>query len=117
MPLSRRHFLSMAPTAAAAACIAPASVNSAPPRVVRPPRLRPGSTVGLISPGGAIFEPGDLDYVRETLATLELRTRLGGRSRVGLPNASTSFASRSTRSRVASGTTDAEPESSPDPGL
>ena len=40
---------------------------------VKPPRLRPGSIVGLINPAGATFDRADVDFTRETLEALGLR--------------------------------------------
>lgn len=45
--------------------------------LVRPPRLQPGSTLGLVSPAGATFFAGDLEEVETTLAGLGFRTRRG----------------------------------------
>jgi len=40
---------------------------------LKPPRLRPGNTVGLINPAGATFDRADVDFTRETLEALGLR--------------------------------------------
>lgn len=45
--------------------------------VVRPPRLKPGDTVGLVDPAGASFERASIDIVVETMAALGLKARLG----------------------------------------
>lgn len=46
--------------------------------LVRPPRLRPGDTVGLVNPAGATWSPLDVDIVRETFEALGLKVRVGG---------------------------------------
>ncbi len=52
----------------------PAAAQSAP---TRPPRLRPGDTVGLIQPAGFIADPFDLNLAVETLRAMGLVPRLG----------------------------------------
>ncbi len=42
------------------------------PSPVRAPRLRPGDTVGLVSPAGVTTDPADLDRARATFAALGL---------------------------------------------
>lgn len=57
---------------------APAAGTTASPRqVVRPGRLRPGDTVGLIDPASATWEPVDIEIVVESLAALGLKARKG----------------------------------------
>jgi len=45
--------------------------------ILKPPRLRPGNTVGLINPAGATFHPDDVNIARETLAALGLKMKTG----------------------------------------
>lgn len=45
--------------------------------LLKPPRLRPGDRVGLVSPGGIIADPGELQDVKDTLTSLGLHVRLG----------------------------------------
>lgn len=47
------------------------------PNPLKPPRLREGDTVGLVSPGGAIFEPSDIQEVEDILRNFGLRTIRG----------------------------------------
>jgi len=58
-----------------------AGAGSSSPRApiapLKPPRLRPGDTVGLINPAGATFFSWDLVVVEESLAALGLRTVRG----------------------------------------
>lgn len=77
---TRRTFLKRAAQAALAAPLAGAAARTAPrtsgpPH--KPPRLKPGDTVGLVSPAGALYEPTELALVQEVLAALELKARPG----------------------------------------
>lgn len=47
------------------------------PRTVRPGRLRPGDTIGLINPAGAVWEPVNIEIVVESLAALGFKSKLG----------------------------------------
>jgi muramoyltetrapeptide carboxypeptidase len=46
-------------------------------RTVRPGRLRPGDTVGLVNPAGAVWEPVNVEIVAESLAALGFKTKRG----------------------------------------
>jgi muramoyltetrapeptide carboxypeptidase len=52
-------------------------LESAGPRTVRPGRLRPGDTVGLVNPAGAVWEPVRIEIVAESLAALGFKTKRG----------------------------------------
>ncbi len=45
--------------------------------VVRPPRLRPGDTVGLVNPAGATWSTIDIDIVRESFEAMGLKVKVG----------------------------------------
>jgi muramoyltetrapeptide carboxypeptidase len=45
--------------------------------VVRPPRLRPGDIVGVVTPATATFQRLELDIVRDSLAALGFTVRVG----------------------------------------
>ncbi|HKH43202.1 MAG TPA: LD-carboxypeptidase [Thermoanaerobaculia bacterium] len=47
------------------------------PRTIRPGRLRPGDTVGLVDPASAIWEPMNVEIVEESLAALGFKTKRG----------------------------------------
>ncbi|MBV2148799.1 LD-carboxypeptidase [Sphingobium sp. AS12] len=47
----------------------------APLKLVKPPRLRPGDTVGLIEPAGFTDDGFDLDLVRETMLAMGLKPK------------------------------------------
>ena len=83
---SRRQFLELAsvagiglPTLLGAQSPSPKTAvpAKATRRMVKPPRLKPGDTVGLIDPAGATFETLPLDIIVESLAALGLKARLG----------------------------------------
>ncbi len=46
-------------------------------RTVRPGRLRPGDTVGLVNPAGVVWEPVNIEIVEESLAALGFKARRG----------------------------------------
>ena len=45
--------------------------------MVRPPRLAPGATIGIVSPAGITWDPDRLKIFQESLAALGLETRVG----------------------------------------
>ncbi len=45
--------------------------------MVKPPRLRPGDTIGLVSPAGPMHAPDELTRAREQVALLGLRSVIG----------------------------------------
>jgi muramoyltetrapeptide carboxypeptidase len=47
------------------------------PRTIRPGRLRPGDTIGLVNPAGAVWEPVNIEIVTESLAALGFKTKRG----------------------------------------
>lgn len=53
------------------------ALGSDKPRTVRPGRLRPGDTVGLVNPAGAVWEPVQIEIVAESLAALGFKAKLG----------------------------------------
>jgi len=74
----RREFLQAATLTGLAVGASPwAAWGSGSSRGVKPARLRPGDTVGLIHPAGATFLRQDLEIVMEALEALGLRGKLG----------------------------------------
>ena len=70
---SRRDFLAIGGVATAAL----ATRLTAQVAPVRPARLKPGDTIGLINPAGATYNGVDLDIVRETFEALGLKVKVG----------------------------------------
>src|SRR5262245_31283192 len=69
MRLSRRHFV--------AASLSPAFAQTAVPELIRPRALRPGSTVGLITPSTYVSDPDRLALVERTLKFFDLKPKFG----------------------------------------
>ena len=78
MSITRRQTLQLlgAALVASQAPLANASMSD-PEAPLKPPRLKVGDTVGLISPAGATFYPDDDNYAAETLAALGLKMKTG----------------------------------------
>ena len=82
--MERRDFLrraSIAPafmglTGSPADHVLPAAQAGSRPRV-RPRALRPGDTVGIITPATATYQQVELDIVRESLEGLGLKVKVG----------------------------------------
>lgn len=80
--MQRRRFLKMAGLAAlatpavAAAPVMRSVSDPSPVSVLKPARLAPGSTVGLVSPAGALPDRFNLDLVRRRLDGLGLRVKV-----------------------------------------
>ncbi|MFC4592707.1 MULTISPECIES: S66 peptidase family protein [Sphingobium] len=51
------------------------AAKSPSPGLIKPPRLRPGDTVGLIEPAGFTDDAFDLDLVKETIAAMGLKPK------------------------------------------
>lgn len=80
MKISRRGFCALAGLAAPFALAHRAhsvTGDPSPDTLLKPPRLRRGDTVGLISPGGAIFRPSTIRSVQRTLNRIGLNSVLG----------------------------------------
>ncbi len=71
--LSRRHFLQLAITASA---LAPLQATKASIRVIKPPRLKSGMVVGIISPASATFIKEELGIVLDAVRGLGLVPQL-----------------------------------------
>ena len=81
MDVSRRQALAGAAALALASALPrPLSALSsagARPRTVRPARLRPGDTVGLVDPASALWEPMNVEVVAESLSALGFKAKRG----------------------------------------
>lgn len=79
---SRRAFLRTG-AAGLAALFAPrrglaaADASPADPPLIKPPRLRPGDTIGLINPVSVDLHPTDVELVSRTLEGLGVRVKCG----------------------------------------
>jgi muramoyltetrapeptide carboxypeptidase len=67
-------MLSIAPGITHTAPFAPAA---APLPLLKPKRLQPGDTVGIVSPASATFQPVDVQIAQESLEALGLTVKLG----------------------------------------
>ena len=77
-PQGRRVFMKTVGSLALASGLASAAFSSpASGRTIRPARLRPGDTVGLVNPAGATFQSADVDVVKEIVAALGLKFKTG----------------------------------------
>lgn len=79
MTMKRRNFISTIGSVLGAATITPALAAGAPsaPALIRPPRLRPGDTVGLISPSTPVTDPDLLQKAARTIEYFGWRAKWG----------------------------------------
>lgn len=70
--LDRRALIAAFGASLVAAKAPPAAPS---PALVRPPRLRPGDTVGLVEPAGFTDDAFDLDLVKETIVAMGLKPK------------------------------------------
>lgn len=75
MALPRRRFITSSLAGAAAAAAVPAAAAAPAQPLLRAPRLKPGDTLALINPSGAIYERGPYRYATEALQALGFRVR------------------------------------------
>lgn len=75
----RRQFLKGLTSLAAATAIFPGKLygNNQITHIVKPPRLQPGDTVGLIAPASGAFEPATIREGVETLQSLGFKVKTG----------------------------------------
>lgn len=78
MNQSRRTFLHLASSASLLPFLGLErnGAEASPLPIVKPKRLEPGDTVGLVSPASITFDPVLIDIVREILTALELKMKL-----------------------------------------
>jgi muramoyltetrapeptide carboxypeptidase len=83
--LSRRRLARMLAMGGAASALAPALARPAAPRdseaVIKPRRLAPGDTLGLVLPSSLAFEASTIDLAREQLEAVGFRVRVGAHAR------------------------------------
>lgn len=71
--MRRRQVMAGLGLGTAAAWLTPPGRTLTASAPIRPPRLRPGDGVGIISPAGATFEPAQLDIVVDAVTGLGLK--------------------------------------------
>ncbi|MEA2238139.1 MAG: muramoyltetrapeptide carboxypeptidase [Thermoanaerobaculia bacterium] len=74
--LNRRDFAKLSVTAAALAATTK-SVSAATPSVIKPKRLSPGDTVGLVLPASAAFEADEIQFAKEQMEALGFKVVIG----------------------------------------
>lgn len=72
--ISRRHFLTALATVG---LVQPGLAANGRP-LIRPPRVRPGDTVALVSPATAAFETQPMEIMVDAFRALDLKVTLGG---------------------------------------
>lgn len=78
--LSRREFIetvSAIGTAGVVTAAFPKNAESKPVPIIKPPRLQPGDTLGVIAPGSPVFEPGEIREGVRALEALGFRVKIG----------------------------------------
>lgn len=76
---SRRRFIGALTSLLTATTFIPGAIltKNRPDQIIKPPRLQPGDTVGLIAPASAAFEPATIREGVETLQSLGFRVKVG----------------------------------------
>src|SRR5216684_3004916 len=76
--LNRRDFAKLSLTAAAAAATSP-RINAATPsrQTIKPKRLTPGDTVGLVLPASAAFEADEIQFAKEQMEAIGFKVVIG----------------------------------------
>jgi muramoyltetrapeptide carboxypeptidase len=76
--LNRRDFARLSVTAAAVAATSPRIAAAAPrPNVIKPKRLAPGDTVGLVLPASAAFEADEIEFAKEQMEAIGFKVVIG----------------------------------------
>jgi muramoyltetrapeptide carboxypeptidase len=74
MSISRRHFLRNTALLGAAA---PLLTSATPPPVLRPPRLKPGDTIGLVCPAAPAYSKETVRVIVESMQALGFKVKMG----------------------------------------
>lgn len=81
-PMNRRTFARIVSFATAAASLGTASaVTAARKPIIKPKRLSPGDTVGLVLPASAVFEDDNLTLAKEQLEAIGFKVAIGSHAR------------------------------------
>ncbi|HXH93984.1 MAG TPA: LD-carboxypeptidase [Thermoanaerobaculia bacterium] len=74
--LNRRDFAKLSVTAAAAVATT-RTLNAATPTIVKPKKLSPGDTVGLVLPATAAFEADEIQFAKEQMEAIGFKVVIG----------------------------------------
>src|SRR4051795_9669444 len=72
--LNRRDFARLSVAAAAAPLI---SATATKPTIIKPKRLSPGDTVGLVLPATAAFEADEIQFAKEQMEAIGFKVVIG----------------------------------------
>ena len=77
--ISRRRFISELSAVGTIAALSPemALYKATQQKIIKPPRLQLGDTIGLITPASGIFEPSTIREGKETIESLGFKVKLG----------------------------------------
>ena len=77
--ITRRRFIGEVSAIGTAAALSPKAVigKAQSMKIIKPPALKKGDTVGLVTPASGVFEPQTIREGRETLASLGFRVKFG----------------------------------------
>jgi muramoyltetrapeptide carboxypeptidase len=75
--LNRRDFARVLSLAAAAAATLPQAAATLPATPIKPKRLSPGDTLGLVLPATAVFEADEIAFARDQLQAIGFKVRIG----------------------------------------
>lgn len=75
--MQRRAFLGALSATLAGFLFKPDVLTSANDALIRPAALRPGDTIGVITPSTPVFDPDDLSMIQPTLRHFGLKTKVG----------------------------------------
>ncbi len=74
--LNRRDFAKLSVTAAAAVSVT-RNISAATPTIIKPNRLKPGDTVGLVLPATAAFEADEIQFAKEQMEAIGFKVVIG----------------------------------------
>jgi len=74
--LNRRDFAKLSVTAAAAITTT-RNLNAATPTIIKPKKLSPGDTVGLVLPATAAFEADEIQFAKEQMEAIGFKVVIG----------------------------------------
>lgn len=79
--ITRRELARILGLSAAGAAVAGRAMASSPKPVLKPRKLSPGDTVGMVLPASMAFEGSQIDLAREQLEAIGFEVRLGAHAR------------------------------------